>query len=207
VRDRSPIWIAMADLLLCVLAIVIAAVNPKSEAKGIDSKADYLITAEWQIEHSDADVDLWVLPPPGEVPVYYKNREVGLTMLDQDCLGKSNSTVALADGSVVAAKTCRETITLRGIVPGRYDLAVNLYHMNDEQGRSISDDAEGLGIKVHVEIAQLNPTVKIMFQGELTLDRTKQTINFASFELTAENEFKLKPPPIEPITDKFLAPQ
>ena len=47
-RDRSPIWIAMADLLLCVLAIVIAAVNPKSEAKGIDNKADYLITAEYR---------------------------------------------------------------------------------------------------------------------------------------------------------------
>ena len=197
----------MADLLLCVLAIVIAAVNPKSEAKGIDNKADYLITAEWPIEHSDADVDLWAVPPPGEVPVYYKNREVGLTMLDQDCLGKSNSTVALADGSVIATKNCRETITLRGIVPGRYDLAINLYHMNSEQGRSVPDDADGLGIKVHVEIAQINPTVKIMFQSDLTLDRTKQTINFASFELTANNEFRLHPPQLEPITDKFLVPQ
>lgn len=205
-RDRSPIWIAMADLLLCVLAIVIAAVNPKNEAKGIENKADYIITAEWPIESSDADVDLWAIPPPGELPVYYKNREAGLTMLDQDCLGRSNSTVALADGTVIATKTCRETITLRGIVPGRYDLAINLYSSSDQLGRPSLSDADGLGIKVHVEIVRLNPTVKMMFQSDLTLDRPRQTINFASFDLTADNEFKLLLPPLDSITDKFLAP-
>jgi hypothetical protein len=206
-RDRSPIWIAMADLLLCVLAIVIAAVNPKSEAKGIERKADYIITAEWPIESLDADVDLWAIPPPGDVPVYYRNREVGLTMLDQDCLGKSNSSVTLADGTVIATKTCRETMTLRGVVPGKYDLAINLYSLNDGLGRPAPGNADGLGVKVHVEIVRLNPTVKVMFQSDLTLDRPRQTINFASFELTADNEFKLQPPPLDPITDKFLAPQ
>ena len=205
--DRSPIWIAMADLLLCVLAIVIAAVNPKSEAKGIESKAEYVITAEWPIDSLDADVDLWAIPPPGDAPVYYRNREVGLTMLDQDCLGKSNSSVTLADGTTMATKTCRETITLRGVVPGKYDLAINLYSSNDERGHPSPGDADGLGVKVHVEIVRLNPTVKVMFQSDLTLDRPRQTINFASFELTPDNQFKFQPPPLDPITDKFLAPQ
>jgi len=164
-------------------------------------------TAEWPIEHSDADVDLWAVPPPGDSPVYYRNREVGLTTLDQDCLGKSNSSVTLADGTIIAAKTCRETITLRGLVPGKYDLAVNLYHFNDERGRPAPDDEGELGVKVHVEIVRLNPKVTIMFQGDLTLDRPRQTINFASFELSRDNEFELLPPPLDPITGKFLAPQ
>ena len=130
-----------------------------------------------------------------------------MTTLDQDCLGKSNSTVTLADGTVIATKTCRETIAIRGLVPGHYDLAINLYHFNDELGHSALDDADHLGIRVHVEIVQLNPAVRVVFQGDLTLDRPRQTINFASFGLSRDNEFALLPTPLDPITDKFLAPQ
>ena len=204
-RDQSSVFIAFCDLLFAVLAVVIVAVNPKHTNKAIDSPASFLIQATWEIEHSDADIDLWVLPPPGEIPVYYRNREVGLTMLDQDCLGKSNSIAMLADGSSVVAKTCRETITQRGYVPGKYDVALNLYHMNDEHGAQVPDDARGLGVKVHVEITRINPMVRQEWQGDFTLDYVKETLNLVSFELTAGHDFKLVTPPAEPITNRFLA--
>ena len=126
-------------------------------------------------------------------------------MLDQDCLGKSNSIAMLADGSSVVAKTCRETITERGYVPGKYDVALNLYHMNDEHGAQVPDDARGLGVKVHVEITRINPMVHQEWQGDFTLDYVKETINLVSFELTAGHDFKLVSPPAEPITNRFLA--
>jgi hypothetical protein len=62
-RDRSSIWIGLADLLLCVLSVVIVAVAPKTPAQaGVPEKAEYLLSAEWSVD-IDADVDIWLIPP------------------------------------------------------------------------------------------------------------------------------------------------
>ena len=201
-RDRSPVWIALCDLLLCVLAVVVAAVNPKA-TKGVEPKAAYIVQATWDAVGRDADVDLWMVPPPGETPVYFRNREAGLASLDHDCLGKSNTQVALADGRTVSAPYCREIITLAGVVPGRYDLALNLYSARDEQGRAI-EAGPAPPVKVHVEILKTSPGVETRFEDDVTLFEIRQTVNFASFTLTADNEFALVPPPAEPVTDRFL---
>ena len=58
-RDRSPIWIGLADLLLCMLCVVIVAVAPKEpKAAGVQEKAEYLLSSEWPVA-VDADVDIW----------------------------------------------------------------------------------------------------------------------------------------------------
>ena len=201
---RAFLFIALGDLLLCVLAVVISAVNPRHADAGMKPHVEYIIQANWSLEDGhDEDVDLWMLPPPGTVPVFYRNRQAGLVLLDQDCLGKSNSTVLLADGSVVAAKECRETISIRGIVPGKYDLALNLYSARDERGIDIRA-GKARSIVVHTEIIQVNPQIQTMWKGDITLDEVHETKNWASFTLTAENRFEMVPVPLDPITNKFL---
>src|ERR1700735_3154305 len=56
--DRSPMWIGIADLLLCVLSVVIVAVAPtKARVDGVKPKAEFLITADWPVA-LDSDVDV-----------------------------------------------------------------------------------------------------------------------------------------------------
>src|ERR1019366_3083056 len=190
----------LIELLLCFLLVIIALVSThKADDAGIKPKAEYVITAEWALS-SDADVDLWGVPPPGGHPVFYKSRENGLLVLDQDCLGFPNTMVTLDDGSQVKMSTCKETMTLRGIVPGHYDFAVNLFAYRE--GGGISTDPPA-GIKVHVEIIQMIPRVRVLYVGDVSLDHQRQTINFASFELGRDASFKRVDPPLAPVTDLF----
>ena len=82
-RDNSTIWIGLADLLLCILSVVIVAVAP-TKAKVVKPKAEFLITADWKVE-LDSDVDLWVVGPEKK-PIFYGSREVGCASLDRDSL-------------------------------------------------------------------------------------------------------------------------
>ena len=124
--DRSPVWIGLADLLLCILSVVIVAVAPtKAKIDGVKPKAEFLITADWKVE-LDSDVDLWVVGPEKK-PVFYGSRDVGCASLDRDSLGYSTSLITLADGSTAQSESNKETTTLRCIAPGHYDIGVNLY--------------------------------------------------------------------------------
>ena len=58
-------WIGLADLMLCILSVVIVAVAPtKAKVDGVKPKAEFLITADWKVE-LDSDVDLWEKSRPG----------------------------------------------------------------------------------------------------------------------------------------------
>lgn len=62
-HDRSSIWIGLADLLLCIVSVVIVAVSPThAKTDGIRPKAEYLISADWDVM-LDSDVDLWLANP------------------------------------------------------------------------------------------------------------------------------------------------
>jgi hypothetical protein len=94
--DRSPMWIGLADLLLCILSVVIVAVAPtKAKVDGVKPKAEFLITADWPVA-LDSDVDLWLVGPEKK-PVFYGSREAGCVSLDRDSLGFSTSQITLAD--------------------------------------------------------------------------------------------------------------
>jgi hypothetical protein len=56
----------LADLLLCVLSVVIVAAAPtQAKIGGIKPKAEFLITADWPVG-IDSDLDLWLVGPPLE---------------------------------------------------------------------------------------------------------------------------------------------
>ena len=193
--DRSPVWIGLADHLLCILSVVIVAVAPtKAKVDGVKPKAEFLITADWKVE-LDSDVDLWLVGPEKK-PIFYGSREVGCAPLDRDSLGFSTSVITLADGSVAQAESNKETTTLRCIEPGRYDVGVNLY-----SDRELAKGANS--IPVRVEITGLNPQVTTLFAGNVVLDQVGQTINVVSFDLSRDGKIKLVDPPLEQITDVY----
>src|SRR5271156_3359124 len=146
--DRSPMWIGLADLLLCILSVVIVAVAPtKAKVDGVKPKAEFLITADWPVA-LDSDVALWLVGPEKK-PVFYGSREVGCASLDRDSLGYSTSQITLADGALAQSETNKETEPIRGIPPGQYDGGVNLY--------ADRELAKGpAAIPVRVEITGLN---------------------------------------------------
>ena len=153
--DRSPMWIGLADLLLCILSVVIVAVAPtKAKVDGVKPKAEFLITADWPVA-LDSDVDLWLVGPDKK-PVFYGSREAGCASLDRDSLGFSTSQITLADGSTAQSESNKETATIRCIAPGHYDIGVNLY-----SDRELAKGAQS--IPVRVEITGLNPQVTTLF--------------------------------------------
>jgi hypothetical protein len=199
-RDRSSIWIGLADLLLCVLSVVIVAVAPKAPARaGVPEKAEYLLSAEWTVD-VDGDVDIWLIPP-SKKPVFYGSRDVGCAKLDSDYRGFSDEWITLADGSKVKVEAAKEIIALRCIEPGHYDLGVNLYAFHQD-GRSVSGALPGPAVKVHVEIVAVNPNVHVVFAKDVMLDRVGQTINVESFDLSREGGVALAEPPLELVTAK-----
>ena len=197
-RDRSSIWIGLADLLLCVLSVVIVAVAPtRAKTEGVKEKAEYLISAEWSVD-VDADVDIWLIPP-SKKPVFYGSRDVGCARLDSDNRGFIDERINLADGSTVKVDSDKETISLRCVEPGRYDLGVNLFAYR-EKGAALSGGGRALSLKVHVDIAAVNPTVHVVFAKDVTLDHVGQTINVESFDLSSQGVIALTDPPLEAVT-------
>jgi hypothetical protein len=201
VRDLSPVWIALADLLFCVLNVVIVQVSPThAKTDGVQEKAEYLLTIEWPVD-IDADADIHLRLPDAKA-VFYGARQVGCARLDQDNKGFQDSYIQLSDGSTVKLDSDKETIQLRCIEPGHYDVGANLYaYRVDNVGQG---DKRDLGLKVHAEIVALNPNVHVVFAKDITLDRIGQTVNFASFDLDRAGGFKIADPPLEPITAGYM---
>jgi hypothetical protein len=199
-RDRSSIWIGLADLLLCVLSVVIVAVAPKAKAlSGVPKKAEYLLSAEWSVD-VDADVDIWLVPP-SKRPVFYGSRDVGRAKLDSDYRGFMDEWIRLADGSRVKVDAAKEIIALRCIEPGHYDLGVNLYAFRQD-GVTKTGALGGAAVKVRVEIVAVNPNVHVVFAKDVTLDRVGQTINVESFDFSRQGDIALTEPPLELVTAK-----
>ena len=198
-RDRSPIWIGLADLLLCMLSVTIVAAHPKSDHEGVKEKAEYLASIEWDV-NVDADADIHMMPP-SKKPVFYGARDVGCATLDRDNRGFLDSVIALADGSQAKVESDKETIAIRCKEFGHFDLAANLYDYRIDKASQIASNR--LGLKVHCEIVQLNPTVRVLFSKDIVLDSVGQTINFASFNMDRDGAITFTDPPLEPITAAY----
>ena len=197
--DRSPVWIGLCDLALAVLAVALVAVNPPLKARGVEMKAEVLATVEWSVD-VDADVDIHMMPP-SKKPVFYASRDVGCATLDRDSRGFLDSVIALADGSRTKVESDKETIAIRCVEPGHYDLAANLYAYR-EGGLSVGAK-RGLTLKARVEIVGLNPVVRVLFTRDIVLDAVGQTVNWASFDMDRDGRITFVDPPLEPITSAY----
>jgi hypothetical protein len=131
-NDRFKSTTGLNDLLFNLLVgfvflfvVAFLLINPPTKKEEAPKKAEYLIIIEWD-EGINDDVDLWVRDPNG-ITVSFTNKTGGLLNLEKDDLGLSNDRWRKPDGTIVTIPINREVITMRGIVPGRYQVAAHIY--------------------------------------------------------------------------------
>lgn len=156
--------------------ITILFINPITKLGNINMKAEYIITVDWDEGLSD-DIDLWVRDPNGETVSYLK-KDAGWLHLDRDDRGVLNDTVIIDDKEIVYPIN-REVVTLRGIIPGVYTVNLYLY-----EHKSIQP------IKAKVIIEKVNPSLKLVFINDITMNAKDTEITITKFRLDSEGNFK-----------------
>jgi hypothetical protein len=194
-RQRANTFVGISDFLLALNNVIfllfvfaIMAIAAKSPpVAGVELKAEYIITAEWDLAH-DCDVDLWVRDPLGNV-VYWQRKEAGAMHLDHDSRGSLSDAVKLADGSVSNPRSYTEMVTLRGIVPGEYTVNLHLYGTMVD-GVEVRAPGTPYSVPVHVRITRLNPSAVSEFDEEARLDRVWQEITVTRFTLGSDGSWR-----------------
>jgi hypothetical protein len=194
-RQRANTFVGISDFLLALnnvifilfIFAIMAMAAKVPPAAGVELKAEYIITAEWDLAH-DCDVDLWVRDPLGHV-VYFGQKESGSMHLDHDSRGSLSDEQRLEDGTIVKPKSYSEMVTLRGVVPGEYTVNLHLYGamINGSPGHQAG---EAYTVPVHIRIIKLNPSVATEFDQEPTLERVWQEMTVTRFSLGADGSWR-----------------
>jgi hypothetical protein len=205
-------WLAMVDYLLVQQAVLINQVAPKDQAAGLKITAEYVITAEWPMAY-DADVDLHVIVPDNAAKdgskssdVWYNARETNGVSLDHDCKGWTDSHhIVYKDGerTVLLDLTQKEMTTIRGKLPGHFDVAIHMFKFHRGEIDVLGND-HTLNCPVRVELIKLNPKVSTVFSADLVMQHVKQCINVVSFDLDSQGNLTMTDLPLKPVTDKVF---
>lgn len=189
-KDRFKSTTGLNDLLFNLLVgfvflfiVAFLLINPPTKKQDAPKKAEYLIVIEWD-DRSGNDIDLWVMDP-NRVTVSFTNKEGGLLNLEKDDLGIANDRWVKPDGSVEIIRLNREVVTMRGIVPGRYQVAAHIYSQRDATTPSKVDGKRLSEIVPQVITATL---IKINPYGEVykttrEFNRRGQALTLFNFEL------------------------
>jgi len=136
-RGNSTTNLSFNDMLFNILIgfvmlfiIAFLLINPITKKADVPTKAEILIFLKWDPE-AVTDLDLWLESEDGGL-VGFSRREWANWFLDKDDLGSTNDTIVV-DGVAQVIKVNHETITMRGIKPGRYYVAVHAYSLRDKE--------------------------------------------------------------------------
>ena len=178
-EDRYKSTIAFIDLLFNILVgfvflflVAFLMINPVAKKNDIKAKAEFMITMEWP-DADKNDMDLWMQDPLGN-RVGFRSKEAGLMNLDRDDLGSFNDTV-MVNGQEVMVEGNKETVSIRGIVPGEYLVSGHLYRVNEDLSAPIP---------VRVEVLKINP-YKIIYQQTVEFGSKGEAHNYYSFTVDA----------------------
>ena len=167
---------AFTDLLFNALLgfafmffISFALIQKPVDEGNIESKAEFIISVEWEDYHPD-DVDLIVEDPQGTI-VYFQNKEDGLMHLDRDDRGTLADRLII-DGVNIENPANQEIITIRGIMAGEY--IVNLLHYKANFV---------VPLKTKVKIEKINPRLEIVYFGDHFLTKTGDELTAVRFFL------------------------
>lgn len=201
-KRRTFSWIFFTDLLFnlvvgltCLYFLALLLINPPTEAKKIDSKAEFIVTMEWP-ERSNADVDLWVEMPGGDV-VGYQQKQKNAVVLERDDIGMATDTHVNRHGDLVFNTINREIITVRAILEGEWTVNIHYFASRPIPENHISgwvDDPpvqhpRRIPVLVEVQVIQLNPTYKIISQKKVLLTFQKEERTLARFVLDDLGDF------------------
>lgn len=178
-ESDSPEFDVFTDLLFNSLVafafmffIAFSMINPVAESGEIDTEVELLITMGWPDEHPD-DVDIYVEDPAGNI-VWYNQPEGGLMHLDRDDRGQFRD-IILVNGQEVINPLNQEIVSVRGLMDGEY--VVNVVHF-------IATTVEPLTVTVKVE--KMNPSVRVVYYGDVTLTGTGDERTAVRFTLTED---------------------
>ena len=166
-KNRFKSTTGLNDLLFNLLVgfvflfvVAFLLINPPTKKSDAPKKAEYIIIIEWDPEVND-DIDLWVKDPMGNV-VSFTNKMGGLLNLEKDDLGWQNDVWLQPNGKEVIIPINREVITIRGIVPGKYQVATHVYSkkqlftINTKNGKYIKNPTDSIG-HVTATLIRINP--------------------------------------------------
>lgn len=167
---------AFTDLLFNALLgfafmffISFALIQKPQDGGKIDSKAEFIISAEWEDHHPD-DVDLIVEDPEGNI-VYFQRQQAGLMHLDRDDRGTLADRIMI-DGIEIENPANQEVVTIRGYMKGEYVVNLLYYKSN-----FISP------LKVKVKVEKINPRLEVIYFNDFFLKKTGDEITAVRFIL------------------------
>jgi hypothetical protein len=150
-------------LFIALSALYAILANPPKEDAGVEKKAEFLITSEWDKESED-DVDSYLQDPNGSI-CFFNRREGGLMHLDRDDRGKVNDQTPNAAGDdVVTFDENTETVSIRSIVAGEYVFNTHMYAKRDV----------GVDTVVSIKLIKLNPKYRVVASQKITLSENGQ---------------------------------
>jgi len=177
--EDEPSFDVLTDVLFNALVgfaflffLAFAMMNPTAKTGMIDTNVKVLISVSWPDNHPD-DVDMYVQDPDGNI-VWYNRREAGLMHLDRDDRGQFKDTL-LINGREVANPLNQESVSLRGLMDGEY--TVNVVHFLSSAGQPLT---------VTAKVEKMNPSVTVIYYGDVVLNGTGQERTVVRFTLEGD---------------------
>ena len=109
-------------------------INPIAKQGVITPPDKILINATWE-DKSNADIDLWMEDPEGNV-MSFQNKVIPGAHLEKDDLGESNDAIWV-NGKRVVSLINSETIHIQGLIPGDYYITVHAYNLRNEGAKEV----------------------------------------------------------------------
>src|SRR5210317_1853541 len=182
-KDRYKSNIAFVDLLFNILIgfvflfiIAFILINPIAKKSDIEKKAEFLVVMTWPDKNID-DVDLWLRDPAGNL-IGFRTPSKGFSHLERDDLGDKNDMI-FVNGETLFIENNTETITIRGILQGDYDVSTHFYRRKIEASKET--------IPVTVTVSKLNP-YSIVYKQTIILDFEGDIKNFYTFTLDRDGK-------------------
>lgn len=154
-------------VLLFILAFML--INPITKKADIPQKAEIMVVLDWNDESFD-DVDLWIVGGSMVNPLSFQVKNADFWHLDRDDLGQSTDVTYVA-GERVMLRYNREVATMRGTMPGDFNINVHMYKKKDDKPTTVS-----------ITLIDVNPYREI-YKMKGTLTDTGQVIIFPSFSV------------------------
>ncbi|WP_022953456.1 hypothetical protein [Leucothrix mucor] len=149
-------------------------INPPAKSGIINPKAEFLITVSWEDGNAN-DIDTWVQGPQN-TRVWFKQTQNGLMHLDRDDRGLTNDTQQV-DGQEIVNPLNQEVVTIRGRPPGEFIVNVHYYKSTDQ-----------LEVPVTIYVAEVNPTLKVLYYATLSLKQEGEEKTAVRFTLNAQGK-------------------
>ena len=173
---------SMLIAVFCLFVVAFASINPRSQDKSIEQKAELVLEMTWPDGSLD-DVDLWVLLPDGQ-KVGFNRKDPGVATLDRDDRGAYGDTYW--DGTErKIIRVNREVVAIRANMPGRYVVNAHYYAHFSEEFSGFKDEGARSHIPVKAKLTKLNPRITEIGAAEETLFAVGQQATLFDFQVDA----------------------